>query len=66
VFVIVINGELTHAWYLMRVPNFVHLLVGRMQAETQVHTQNISRRGGGWGADPEAVYNLCFILKIML
>jgi hypothetical protein len=25
-----------------------------------------SRRGGGWGADPEVMYNLCLILKIVL
>jgi hypothetical protein len=32
----------------------------------KVRTQNFSLGGGGGGADPEAVYNLCLILNIML
>jgi hypothetical protein len=31
----------------------------------QVRTQNFLLREGGGGAEPEAVYNLCFILKIV-
>jgi hypothetical protein len=31
----------------------------------QARTQNFSLWGGG-GADPEAIYNLCWILKITL
>jgi hypothetical protein len=34
--------------------------------EDQVRTQNFSFGEGGGGADPEAIYNLCLILKIML
>jgi hypothetical protein len=29
----------------------------------QVHTQNFSFGGGGRGAEPEAIYNLCLIFK---
>jgi len=31
-----------------------------------MHTQNFSLGVWGWGTDPEAMYNLCMILKIML
>jgi hypothetical protein len=33
---------------------------------TQKCTENFSLQGGGGGADREAVYNLFFILKVML
>jgi hypothetical protein len=30
----------------------------------QIHYQNFLSGGGGGGADPEAIYNLCLIVKI--
>ena len=40
-------------------------MLGKLEGYGQVRTQNISLRGVG-GTDPDAIYNLCLILKFTL
>jgi len=42
----------------------LQLLVKSVSTTAQIRTQNFSLEGGR--ADPEAIYNLCFFLKIIV
>jgi hypothetical protein len=62
------NGSRCSGWSLNPESQHYSSPVIRLKADDwwQECTQNFSLGGGGGGADPEAIYNLCLILKTML